>query len=266
MKEALIIMLSKKFLNYTILILALLGGIWFGVANFTPTEKEVPIKEQMTNESPREVTQKDPEEIDWKPFLPMVTSVLIFFLKYFLYDYKKESKTLEKPNTEIVIEHPIFKELENLTMDISHYTFGNEGRTELFRDMLRIKYTVFGQLIKKFQEQKHVFNSPVEFRNAYKELIREIQTDYEEKWAVSEIPSIVVDKFRKIRSPRIALLYSDIDTIAFYKAQDDYDQAGFYILTTLLLMLKFGLTFDNLKTLKELNGELSNIKYKGKCL
>lgn len=251
-------------INYFLFALAIAGPVWFfaSIYSYNSMSKDVINKLSNIDKQMVKVGEADKDVyINWETLIPSFIAFITFLLKYYWYDRK--TKTYKPILDET---HPLFSELEQSLFNIKNITFGNEGRTEMFRLMLTEQYNIFAEYARKFLSANYEFKSPVDFRNQCRQLIVNIIKAYEERWSKLGVPQIVIDKIRDLYQGRIQLILSDIDTIAFYRAEDNYEEALFFILTSILFMLKFGITIDSIKLLKELNGELKSYKFNNKDL
>lgn len=243
-------------INYFLLILIIIGLTWFTASIYNHQSVNTNNKTETTNSVNQQNKPINPDTL-----ISSIGAIIILFLKYFLYDKKK------KPRKNLLDDsHPLFTDLDQSLFDIKSIEFGSPGRTDLFRIMLAEQYSVFTDYTKNFVYSKPMFKSAADFRTKCRQLITSIIRAYEDKWRTLGIPEIAITKVRDLNYGRIELLLNDIDTISFYRAEDNYDEALFYILTSIMFMLKFGITLDNIKLLKQLNGELSGKKFNNKDL
>ena len=255
----------SSYLNIILLVLALLGPVWFIASVHTVNESNshVLVEPQLKQFSDTtKIAEKKPESpIHWEGLIPSITALITFILKYYWYDRKQKVPKLTTDES-----HPLFTELEQSLFNIKSISFGNPGRTDMFRVMLSEQHSIFAEQTRKFVLDKEEFKSTIDFRTQCRQLITSITKAYEDRWVQLGIPEVVITKVRNTYQGRLELVMSDIDTIAFYRAENNYDDALFYILTSILFMLKFGTTLDSIKLLKELNGELKGYKFNNKEL
>ena len=243
-----------------------MGPVWF-FASVTTTEhiannlNKSAIKTEKVTDTTRTISQPPKETFKWELLITPMTSLLLFGLKWHVYDRKN------KPDMKIPKEtHPLFLEIEQMATDIQLVEFGTAGRTEVFRVMITEQYNAFSGKIHEFLQQEHDFKSMGDFRIVCRKLIMDIISAYELRWTQLAIPAPVMRKVKSFYQERFELLLNDIDIIALYRSDGNYEEALFYILTSIMLVLKFGITLDSVRSLKELNGELTGMIFNGKVL
>lgn len=132
------------------------------------------------------------------------------------------------------------------------------GRTEIFRDMLAIKFEIREEAMTWLQEG-------VTYDNILEKnccAIDKIVDGYNKERRAMGIPHVVIDKFNEWHSPHASSLAKDIEDIISgnsFSGVKEMMHAILYLHTYILV-----LTFrDAEKTLWELNGQLSGQTYKG---
>ena len=245
----------SKAINIILVIIMLVGGIW-AAHNYLFLKKEVKIDV---------IEEPKTEPFNYEPFIPVASAILLFFLKYYFYDKKKlKIEITRKFNNE---KHPIFMEInELLTVEIDHLDFGSEGRTEMFRLMLSTQLRSYERCLRAFLGTNKTFVDSADFRAKSRALIFDIMNAYQQRWRELDIPEPVITTYRKWHGDRIELLLSDIDTIAFYKVSQSYDESVFYFFNSILFLLKLGIAHDSIKSLQSLNGHINKLTFKGKLL
>lgn len=198
------------------------------------------------------------QQKDWIALFPSLAGLLLFLLKYVMYDRKKKEENLE--------QHPVFVELEQSIREISTMSFKTEGRTLLFRTMLGIQLNSYTKKLREFLKKNKTFTSLPDFNQKCKNLILDTLEDYEIQWKLRGVPDLVITKFNLLHKDRINLLLKDIDTITLYRSGNDYNTGLFMVCTAITLVLKLGLQNDGIKSLVDLNGELNGLQFEGKEL
>jgi hypothetical protein len=135
------------------------------------------------------------------------------------------------------------------------------GRAEIFSDMLRIKVKNWEQGLREIMphlEDKGKQEVAASFNDAILKLIGV----YLREWESTGIPRLVIDKFNKWHDSHTNILFDSIDSIAkgtSYSSSLEMINVLLEINQTMLAVL----IVDAENTLKELNGELSGVVYKG---
>lgn len=245
--------LFDKILN-TALIVTLLGSVfWFLFyehEKFNVSTYEIP--EQIIN---------DPGEIDWAPLIPGVTSITIFFLRYFLLERKKKKK-YEIPLT----DHLIFDTIEDMVEnDVKHRNFGSEGRTEAMRVMITIQLDIYSSTLKKFIEDNPKFEDGSDFRKKLRACIFKMVEDTNKQWHERQLPQPLIDKYGALYKHRIDLLLSDVLSATLMISVENNAALNTF-LNDARIVFRSGLLEDVILALRSMNGELNGLTFNGKKL
>jgi len=134
-------------------------------------------------------------------------------------------------------------------------------KTELFRDMLKVKFTIWEREVKNMVN--NIVNKQFKITNLEKVVIDNliyVVTSYEDEWRKMGVPEIVIEKFNKWHKPHVDLIFETIKSIIAGKIYNDKILLLNAILDLYLAMIVMTMA-DAEETLKRLNGELNGIKY-----
>jgi len=201
-------------------------------------------------------------------FMTVFAGVALFFLIKFGYlKYRKLSQDLLDQNIAEPKNHTFFQKVDYILRyklpEIRLRFRGQycEGRTMLFRDMLKIKFRVWQDRIRKACEKcvDYPTNSQIgqEFLKATVDLVEE----YERLWEQDGIPRNVVEKFHKWHDNHAQIFIEAIENItggSSFSSNKEVINAILEISNAMLLLT----ILDAEKTLGDLNGELTGMKYK----
>ena len=171
---------------------------------------------------------------------------------------------VKKPKRRDNVDHPIFLEIDQALSNIKNLEFDTLGKTDLFRIMLKEQFQIYKTEIQVFLSLNKTFKSSQDFNQKCKTLLLDIAIKYEKRWKELNVPDIVISKFNSLHKDRFDLLLSDINTISFYRINNNYEEGLFYVLTAVTFILKLGITNDSIKALRELNGDLDGLKFQGR--
>ena len=158
--------LFDKVLN-SVLVTVLVGSItWFLIYEHDKFNIS-------TYEVPEQVIEQ-PNKIDWAPLIPGVSSIAVFFLRYFLIEKKKKKK-----NGVPLTDHLIFDTIEDMVEnDVKHRSFGSEGRTEAMRVMITIQLDTYASTLRKFIEDNPNFENGTDFRKKLRSCIFKMKDNF----------------------------------------------------------------------------------------
>jgi hypothetical protein len=245
--------LYKKIVNVG-LIAIIVGSIgWFLIHEYIDHSPSYPITQLEQIEEPG---------MNWIPLIPAISSVTVFFLRYFLIERKKKKKVKEIS----LVDHVLFETIEELiNNEIPYMQFGTPGRTEVFKALVCEQLETFRDNLKEFIYENPEFESSTLYRKKLKQKIYEIVENCEHEWRSREIPEIVINKYNHFFRDRINLLLADITTSSLrYAGQPEEALEAF--LNEVRMVFKLHLQTDALRALDNLNGELDGLIYNGKRL
>jgi len=162
--------------------------------------------------------------------------------------------------------HHIFPDLEMIAnTTIKNASFGTEGRNELFRVMLSIKYRVFTDLYKgiydKFINTEKINND--DFYNEHIQFAQKLIATYEKEWEMKGIPKVVIDKFNEWHNPRLEMGIADRREIANSNLHKT-GRCKTYAVSDLYCWIMKTALMDGEKTLRTLNGQITGLEFNGK--
>lgn len=199
-------------------------------------------------------------ELNYEGLLASTLSLIMFGIKLY-YDNKK---TGSDRHADSYTSHPFFSFVKEFFLnDIHTFRLVSEGRTLVFKIIIKEQVNSFSDAVKNFLTIK--FNSVSDFREQARVLVLNAIRESEDKCRQQQIPETIINKFSSIQTDRIKLLLADIDTMSYYRLKDtqDFNEAMFYFLQELSTFLRYSLTYDTLKTLQSLNGDLALLNYNG---
>jgi hypothetical protein len=213
-----------------------------------------------TKQIPQELIE-EPSKIDWAPLVPGITSITIFFLRYFLIE-KRKKKTSQKTS---LLDHLVFDTIEDLLEnDIEHRTFGSEGKTEVMRAMIRTQLETYRDSLKDFVINNSSFESQADFRKKLRGCVFDMIDLTEKRWKERNIPQVLIEKYSAFYKQRIDLLLSDILSASFEEPLNENNLKTF--LNDARIIFRTGLQEDVVMALASLNGELDGLIYNGKTI
>ena len=239
-----------KIFNYIVIIILVISAVWFVLANLSYFQIQT---------SP---TYHPPIHIDLEPFVAALSGIILFLLKYFLIERKK----LFEPKKYSLSDHLIFDTIEDLIENnLKFLNFGNEGRTEALRLMIKIQLRTFSEVLKEFINKNIEYEDGNDFRKKLRACIFEIISQTEKRWREANIPELLIEKYNSLYKQRINLLLSDILTASMVVTVKN-NKALENFLNDARIILLTSLQEDAVMALKALNGELQNLTFNGKNL
>jgi hypothetical protein len=250
----------KKIINFGLSAIIMGSISWFLIHEFdrhdlfpTPQGKTIV----------KEVPGEEKEPIDWVPLVPAMSSVSVFFLRYFLIERRKKKKTQVKEVS--LLDHILFDTIEDLIAnDIPHMRFSTLGRTEMFRALLCQQLETFRDQLKDFIQENPSFESSADFRKKLRQRLYKIVEECEHEWRARQIPKAAVEKYNHFFRGRIELLSSDITMSSLLEG--DPEEALESFLNEVRTVFKVHMQRDVMNALNSLNGELDGLTYNGKKL
>lgn len=239
-----------KIFNYIVIIILVISAVWFVLANLSYFQIQTP------------PTYHPPIHIDLEPFVAALSGIILFLLKYFLIERKK----LFEPKKYSLSDHLIFDTIEDLIENnLKFLNFGNEGRTEALRLMIKIQLRTFSEVLKEFINKNIEYEDGNDFRKKLRACIFEIISQTEKRWREANIPELLIEKYNSLYKQRINLLLSDILTASMVVTVKN-NKALENFLNDARIILLTSLQEDAVMALKALNGELKNLTFNGKNL
>jgi len=214
-----------------------------------------------TYEVPEQILDQ-PEKIDWAPLIPGISSVAIFFLRYFLFERKKKKLLVRPP----LSDHLNFDTIEDmLENDVRHKHFGSEGRTEAMRCIITIQLDTYRDILKEFIYDNPKFIDATDFRKKLRACIFHMVEETTENWKERQLPQPLIDKYSALYKHRIDLLLADVLSSTFM-ADIETNEALNTFLNDARIIFRSGLLEDVVLALRSMNGELSGLTFNGKKL
>jgi len=213
-----------------------------------------------TYDIPKEVIV-EPNKIDWSPLIPAVSSITLFFLRYFLI----ERKTKKKLNKIPLYDHLMFDTIEDIiSNDIMHRTFGSEGRTEAIRTMILVQLDTYRESFKSFVQDNQEFDDLHDFRKKLRAAIFKMQDETIKKWRERLLPELLIVKYSDLYKQRIDLLLGDVLAVTLTNTDPLEALNAFFNEARIVFMT--GLQDDAIMALRAMNGELNGLTFNGKKL
>lgn len=205
--------------------------------------------------------------VNWEGILTALGGIISFIIKIY-YDQKGKHKSTEVAIAYDNNTHPIFSIIKELQLaDLKNFDLGTPGRTQVFKDMIQVQIFAYESALRNFINTD--FTDSADFRTKARYLILKIVEDYENTWRENGIPEIVITRYKTLQQDRIHLLLNDIETLSFYRLSDEtknFNEVIFYLLTYTSIVLRLSLASDTMQTLRDLNGTLKTVVYKGQPL
>lgn len=210
---------------------------------------------------PKEIVE-EPNKIDWAPLIPGITSVAVFFLRYFLIERKKKKTNIK----DSLSDHLIFDTIEDMIEnDLKHRTFGNEGRTEAMKTLITIQLQTYSEALKEFILENPSFENSAEFRKKLRSCVFDMVNKTEKRWQERQLPQPLIEKYSALYRQRIELLLSDILAASITSSVEN-NAALETFLNDARIIIRTSLQEDVMVALRSLNGELSSLTFNGKNL
>lgn len=201
-----------------------------------------------------------------------ITAILVATLPGILAYYlaKKRDSRLEK---EIRTEnHPIFNRLDfNKNIIISGFSLENKGKEKVFKDIL-LKHmeiykvnlkTLSGQIGNAEISQEQIFNFTL---NSLNNIIYSLNNFYkvEDEYTSQEkkVLKIVMDKYSLWNLDREQMFITRMQEICASNVYQNNNLKAYLVLDTFLYMINDTIN-DASRTLNNINGDLTGLKFKG---
>jgi len=242
----------SSILNIILIVIMLSGVIVYIYDINYPTKKET-----IAATKTEQVTTTTKQPLPWEPLLIAGTSILLFFLKYFLID-KPKIKSHEIHNE----KHSLFISALNINYsELPSVKLTSEGRSLMYRDMVKAEVDTVSSLALEFVESNRTFLNPTDFKQKIFKLLIRITEDTEKTWKLEGVPRLVIDTYRDIEYDRLQILRASVEDIALY-AEENWDSAIREFLNSLNTHIQLFITEDTIEVFNRLNGKLTGVKYK----
>lgn len=154
--------------------------------------------------------------------------------------------------------HPVFSDFLEAKNELKVIDLGSKGRTALFKVMLEEQFDSYELGLRTLLDLK--FQDSEDYRIKVKKLLLDIVNNYESRWIKAEIPAAVIERYRALQQDRIRILLAEIDRLAYY---EDFESSNDHLFTQISFLIRLSTTDDALQALKDLNGTLKTLTFKG---
>ena len=192
----------------------------------------------------------------------MVGAIAVFLAyKYFM--GKMTIGKINKPVNHDFFNKIIYeRDMKLPVIKLNHKGKYCQGRTEIFKDMLRTKYTKWHDSTKQLMMCECLPKlTSTELHTKVISSIMLFVDDYEKSWKDEGIPEIVISRFKEWHEQHTTILVSAISSICVgqcFNTNEEKLNAVLEIHKALIILT----VLDAENTLGNLNGELSGLKYK----
>lgn len=193
---------------------------------------------------------------------------LYFLIKFALLKYNTmERDTLEQIVTEPQ-KHVFFQKIDYILryklpeIRLTYHKEYCEGRTLMFRDMLKTKFELWRDNILRVCSMDYQNMSSADIRQAFMQALLDLVSQYELKWQQDGVPKVVVTKFHEWHDNHAEMFLETVDSITMGSCFGSPREILNAILEMNMMMVLLTL-LDAEKTLGDLNGEISGFEYKG---
>ena len=201
-----------------------------------------------------------------KEFGTSIVAVWFFFYFTFLFwriivDYVKENILKKKDdNVKDPLEHKFFSNIEYfITTKIDTLRIYKEWRfcvwrTQIFKDMLKIKFTL------RKEAMKQMILTKWDIEIVFMDWLLKLVKDYNYEWEKKLIPKVAIDKFNDWHNNHVQVFVLWIESIANWKcfSSDKEKINAIMELSSSMIVLT---VLDGEKTLWLINGELTWVHY-----
>ncbi len=193
---------------------------------------------------------------------------LFFLIKFALLKYQKMERDMLEQNVADPKKHIFFQKVDYILryklseIELKFKGQTCQGRTTMFRDMLKIKFEAWKRSITVVSAMDYESLSKIDIRQAFIQSTLNLVSDYESTWEQYGIPRVVIEKFHKWHDNHAQMLLEAIESItggSCFSSPREIMNAIMEMNTMMLLLT----ILDAEKTLGDLNGELSGLEYKG---
>lgn len=196
---------------------------------------------------------------------------LFFLIKFALLKYQQMEKSMLEQSVADPKKHAFFQKVDYILryklteIRLNYQNTYNEGRTTMFREMLKTKFEVWRDNVLKVCMMDYEHMSNADIKQAFTQATLDLVNQYETKWQQDGIPKIVIDKFHQWHDNHAEMFMETIDSITSGSCFGSAREIVNAILEMNMLMILLTL-LDAERTLGDLNGELTGLTYKGLTL
>ncbi len=193
---------------------------------------------------------------------------LFFMIKFALLKYQKMERDMLEQTVAEPKKHAFFQKADYILryklpeIRLSYQKQYCEGRTLMFRDLLKIKFELWRENILKVCAMDYEHMSSGDIRQAFTQATLDLVSQYEAKWQQDAVPQVVINKFHEWHDNHAEMFIETIESITMGSCFGSPREIMNAILEMNMMMLLLTL-LDAEKTLGDLNGELSGLEYKG---
>lgn len=213
---------------------------------------------------------------DYGWFAGIFTIIAFVLLKFVLSHYKKWNTkpvpvepAIEENEEEILKSHPFFNDqFKILKLDIptSHLVENKPVRERVFKDLLTISFRTVYDIVDGLVHNDDLSEWTAEqWMDNVNQLITKITNNTEEHAKQEGIPDIVITKFLKWQVESINSLHEYVLILGNSKLYDTNISKTNTLLFIMNLLL-VSILGDAERVLKELNGEITGLNYKGNVI
>lgn len=193
---------------------------------------------------------------------------LFFLIKFALLKYQKMEREILEQSVAEPTKHVFFQKIDYILryklpeIRLSYKGQYCEGRTTMFRDLLKTKFELWRDNIMKVCGMDYEHMSSGNMRQAFTQATLDLVSQYETKWLQDGVPKVVVTKFHEWNDNHAEMFLETIDSITMGSCFGSLREIMNAVLEMNMMMLLLTL-LDAEKTLGDLNGELTGLEYKG---
>lgn len=159
-----------------------------------------------------------------------------------------------------VLRHSFFQRDALLRSRLKEMKLGSEGRTALFRDMLKTMLDVFDERLKAFVRCA-IFSTREEFCFKNQEIFGEILAETVRRWREDGVPDEVVSVFTEWNKKRCDLMVQNIMLASVSSFHSSYTERAGLILDEYRQFLAWTV-LEAEAGLRKINGRISGIQYR----
>lgn len=179
-----------------------------------------------------------------------------------------EGARVEARTQEQLFRHPYFTDLKNkLNYDIPHFEINDDPlRSAISKNFLLIKFSCIHRHCLEFITSGHINKiSTRDFQQKLEQLVYDIVKDYEERARKDEIPECFIREFNIWHKSTILVICNFIEDICDVSAGNMFvdNVVKYYVFLNQLNSATDKTLIDAAKALRDLNGELDAVVYKG---
>lgn len=193
---------------------------------------------------------------------------LFFLIKFALLKYQKMERDMLGQSVAEPTKHVFFQKIDYILryklpeIRLSYKGQYCEGRTVMFRDLLKTKFEIWRDNIMKVCGMDYEHMSSGDIRQAFMQATLDLVSQYETKWQQDGVLKVVVTKFHEWHDNHAEMFLETVDSITMGSCFGSPREIMNAILEMNMLMVLLTL-LDAEKTLGDLNGELTGLEYKG---